>query len=419
LAEAEHVSGEKMLQGLYSWDQTDWIIPPPIENGVIPKNAYGNIDLYVDSMLPQGAVHIPLRGTKKICNRLNIDFAEAVTGFEFGHRMAVPIITGVVIAEEHYDAVMDEWQRDEAERERKEDEKRTKAALTMWRKMLMGLRIVERFKGEYGEVGGEEDVLNPWINRKKARDGDPEDLEEKRKVMNERDEEMGGGFLPEGFDAEEPDQSHESSFFHVPQINEEDDQGGGFVVEDHSSEALKLVNGSQNFGVEFEFSKPGHVSEEDEDEDENLDTEESLPSPPPKKRGRLVGSAKETTRARPTTPASIKRKSSAKTALKKSTPAPTAIGKRKSLIQASKDDEVDEDESSLSELESQSDFEEMTYELPPNQAAKKTPAKRGGMKASLPKESRSVVTRKTPRRSAASGVRSRYFEHDDEEDDDE
>lgn len=41
IMEAEAATGEKVLQGLYSWDQTDWIIPPPIKDGVIPKNEYG------------------------------------------------------------------------------------------------------------------------------------------------------------------------------------------------------------------------------------------------------------------------------------------------------------------------------------------------------------------------------------------
>lgn len=50
--EAERDGGEKLKQGLYSWDQTDWIIPPPIdESGVIPKNAFGNMDVYVPSMV--------------------------------------------------------------------------------------------------------------------------------------------------------------------------------------------------------------------------------------------------------------------------------------------------------------------------------------------------------------------------------
>ena len=105
--EAER-DGEKLKQGLYALHQTDWIIPPPIENGIIPKNAFGNMDCYVPTMVPEGAVHIPLKNTIRICKRLGIDFAEAVTGFEFGKQRAVPVITGVVVAEEHEHAVTNE-----------------------------------------------------------------------------------------------------------------------------------------------------------------------------------------------------------------------------------------------------------------------------------------------------------------------
>lgn len=41
LLEAEAATGRKVLQGLYSYEQTDWIIPDPIKDGVIPKNEYG------------------------------------------------------------------------------------------------------------------------------------------------------------------------------------------------------------------------------------------------------------------------------------------------------------------------------------------------------------------------------------------
>ena len=103
--EMQRQMGEKPTQGLYCRDQTEYIVPPPIKNGVIPKNSYGNIDCFVPSMVPRGAVHIPLRGTVRICKKLEIDYAEAVTGFEFGHKLAVPVVEGVVVAEEHEKAV--------------------------------------------------------------------------------------------------------------------------------------------------------------------------------------------------------------------------------------------------------------------------------------------------------------------------
>lgn len=205
LAEAEAQAGHKVLQPLYSYDQTDWIIPPPIENGVIPKNQYGNIDLFAEHMLPEGAAHVPFRGAVRICKRLEIDFAEAVVDFEFGHRMAVPVIQGVVIAEEYHDKVMEELAKDEAEKKRKEDEKRQKLVLATWRRFLMGLRIRERIRKEYGDVDDSYNVFGHSRDQVEPQPAEAVDAEE-----------MAGGFLPESAEEDhqgEPITGQKSSFF--------------------------------------------------------------------------------------------------------------------------------------------------------------------------------------------------------------
>jgi xeroderma pigmentosum group C-complementing protein len=150
--EATRYTGEKPVQGLYSREQTDWIIPPPIQDGKIPKNNFGNIDVYVPSMVPQGAVHIPYRGLVRVCKKLEIDYAEACTGFEFGHQMAVPVFTGVVVAEENEELVVDAWKEEEARKRQKEEEGSRNEALTLWRKLSNGLRIIQRVQKEYGNL---------------------------------------------------------------------------------------------------------------------------------------------------------------------------------------------------------------------------------------------------------------------------
>ena len=203
--EAERDGGEKLKQGMYAWDQTEWIIPPPIENGIIPKNAFGNMDCFVPTLIPEGAAHIPLRSTVKICKRLGIDYAEAVTGFEFGKQRAVPVVTGVVVAAEHEERVIKEWENDEKERKIKEEGKREKVALATWRKFLMGLRIVERVKAEYGCNADEhlKEELNPFTNRKRK---------------NQTHQDIGDTTMADGRDSE-----HTAS----------EDLAGGFLVEDN------------------------------------------------------------------------------------------------------------------------------------------------------------------------------------------
>ena len=198
--EAEREGGEKMKQGLYAWDQTDWIIPPPIENGVIPKNSFGNMDCFVPTMIPKGAVHIPLRSTTKICKRLGIDFAEACIGFEFGNQRAIPILTGVVVAAEHENLVIDEWEKDEEERKVKEEYKREKVALAAWKKMLIGLRIMKRVNEEYGGDADAhmKEVINPFTNKKKQVNSWQEQEPPENEDGNTNwlpDGDMAGGFL--------------------------------------------------------------------------------------------------------------------------------------------------------------------------------------------------------------------------------
>jgi xeroderma pigmentosum group C-complementing protein len=358
LAEAEAASGgQKMLQGLYSFEQTDWIIPPPIENGIIPKNSFGNMDVYVPSMVPKGAVHIPRRGTVRICKKLGIDYAEAVTGFEFGARMAIPIITGVVVAEENEDMVWEQWMKDEAERVRKEDEKRTKAAIGMWRKFLMGLRIVARVREEYGdEVDNRPDLLNPWTNRNK--------MEAESRIMELNEEEMAGGFFPEGHDEESA-----QSFF--PTRQEDDDDDGGFIVEGHGDQAVK-----------FAESYAGPVSIAENVEDVNSDEETLV------KKGKsnpVTTTASRT--GKPTT------KFTRKTT------------KRRAKAPSSEDEEAGE-ESSLSEPPSDSQSE--VAEPPKIKGGK-------GRATNIPP----AVVRAVPKRQAArkseTALRSHYFHHSDEE----
>ncbi|THH01924.1 hypothetical protein EW026_g851 [Hermanssonia centrifuga] len=77
--QGEGFSSEKdVMQGLYACIQTEIYKPEPVINGKVPKNDFGNIDLYVPSMLPAGAVYIPYKGASKVARQLGFDYAEAV-----------------------------------------------------------------------------------------------------------------------------------------------------------------------------------------------------------------------------------------------------------------------------------------------------------------------------------------------------
>ncbi|KAI4202983.1 MAG: hypothetical protein LQ350_002200 [Teloschistes chrysophthalmus] len=372
--EAERDGGEKLKQGLYSWEQTEWIIPPPITDGIIPKNAYGNMDCFVPTMVPEGAAHVALRSTAKICKRLGIDFAEAVTGFEFGKQRAVPVITGVVVAEENRDTVMREWEKDEEERKIKEEGKREKVALGMWKKLLVGLRIVERVRDEYGADGGTvKEEVNPFTNQKKN-----EEVRKDGPLPEQKHDDMAGGFI-------------------VDDVDGSDTGGGGFLPDSHESDMPEsdtaggfLPNGHEELEIEHSTPRKANnglrlLPEKDTSESEvDSASDASSESPPPsgKKTPRT-----QTKKVKSTPKSQPKPKSSRKSATKRKSNGDVGLI---AAAAAGRDSEAT-----------------------PKRASR---ARRTAKADDVLLDSR-TPKRRAPRRKAAQVVKSPYFEHGSEDDD--
>lgn len=148
--EAEDVAST----GLYAPHQTQLYVPPPVERGRVPRNAYGNLDIYVPSMVPSGGVHIRHKLAKDASRLLRVDFAEAVTGFSFKGRQGTAIIEGAVVATQFADAVRAVIEGFEDQVVEEESKVRSLEALRLWKRFAVGLRIVERVSG-YGDGNDE------------------------------------------------------------------------------------------------------------------------------------------------------------------------------------------------------------------------------------------------------------------------
>ncbi|KAJ5129635.1 uncharacterized protein N7515_005674 [Penicillium bovifimosum] len=162
---------------LYAEFQTELYVPPPVIQGRVPKNAYGNLDVYVPTMVPPGGVHIKRPEAVRAARILGIDYADAVIGFEFRGRRGTAVLGGIVIASEYHEALEEVLRGLEDERQLAALEARTAEALRFWRLFLVKLRIAERVK----QYAGDEEQ-QPQV----------EDIEEEMDV-----EDAGGGFFPE------------------------------------------------------------------------------------------------------------------------------------------------------------------------------------------------------------------------------
>jgi len=88
--------------GLFGEWQTAPYEPAIAENGKVPRNNFGNVDLYQECMLPIGCVWIndldDFAVVGRVCRKLDIDAAKAVTGFD-GQR-GFPTTEGYVVCQE-------------------------------------------------------------------------------------------------------------------------------------------------------------------------------------------------------------------------------------------------------------------------------------------------------------------------------
>ncbi|KAJ4291839.1 hypothetical protein N0V90_009735 [Kalmusia sp. IMI 367209] len=397
IEEREREEGEKVKQGLYSEAQTDWIIPDPIVDGKIPRNAFGNIDVYVPTMIPRGAIHIPLKGTARICRKLNIDYAEACTGFEFGKQRAVPVITGVVVATENEDLVIDAWEEAEEQKLKKAQDKREKLVLSLWKKFLSGLRIVERLKRDYGEDVEipEEQSDMPTQPKKRSEwetfhnhtdfEGgfmreEPIATDGSKPTGNDAAVDTMGGFMP----SDQEDAQPQRISVTIDHGDIKHPEQSRMVVENAYQTPVSLHSMHQKPAIDAE----GEGLPEDSENEDASDDE--VPIPPRSSRGRKPPSVRGRGRGRGSQR--------------------TTMSTRKSTLNS-------EDGSSLSDPLSGSPVSDA--EASNNDSEAFTPASRGKRKMSFssPAEGRSVPKRKAARKSDAQ-VKSHFFAHGSDEETD-
>ncbi|KAG8035128.1 hypothetical protein G9C98_001618 [Cotesia typhae] len=137
--------------------QTNQYDPPVAKNGIIPRNEYGNVDLFKQCMLPKGTVHIDL------------------IGFNFGCRGAMPMTQGYVVCEEHEETLRDAWNQEQIEAEKRAKEKRDKRIWGNWKKLIRGVLIKEKIAYKYNMNDSQE-------GKDDSLDGDHDDHDKKNKV---------------------------------------------------------------------------------------------------------------------------------------------------------------------------------------------------------------------------------------------
>lgn len=155
---------DQALELFGKW-QTMPYVPPEAKDGVVPRNEFGNVDLFKQCMIPKGTVHLKLPGLNRIARKLNIDCAPAVVGFNFGGMGAVPAFEGFIVCSEFADILSEAWQTEQIEATKRAKEKRDKRIYGNWRKLIKGLLIRERLAAKYNFCEEEK----PTVSNKRSK----------------------------------------------------------------------------------------------------------------------------------------------------------------------------------------------------------------------------------------------------------
>lgn len=162
---------------------------------------------------------MPYPEAARAAKTIGIDYADAVTGFEFKGRHGTAVVKGIVAAAEYREALQGVIEGFQDERAEAEEARRTAEALRMWRRFMAGLRVRERIDGY--DIEGERDAVH-------------EEMEKADEVMGEDGE---GGFLPDRDQANiaEPTVGQ----FNHHQVYDPEERGGGCMSgrEDEDADA--------------------------------------------------------------------------------------------------------------------------------------------------------------------------------------
>lgn len=303
---------------LYAEFQTEIFRPPPITNGIIEKNAYGNVEIFVPSMMPENGylARVSPTVTIKMLEKaakyvLKIDYAKAIVSFDFGNfskSKRTPTATeGGILIDQQYkealDTVIEGLEEEEEDIKRRDKEL---SALKYWNFFLKKLRIMRRLNDQHGAIGSDlEDEAMVNTNSHGSF--------EHKSLFNRNDGSADGGSEEEGYYSVGSDEEISDNEQYIPRptrtrrrqdsdfdgsaAGSEDGltdgaveaEEGGFFVED-SEPKISSDHGQENREDNFSGNEEGgffmdlptdDVSEKKSPHSVDEDKGEMIPSPKP------------------------------------------------------------------------------------------------------------------------------------------
>ncbi|KAK6465667.1 Rad4 beta-hairpin domain 3-domain-containing protein, partial [Scheffersomyces coipomensis] len=148
---------------LYSFDQTCPYITLETTldingNLVLPRNKYGNMEIYRENMVPENCMWLKLSDIETILNDyrktndLKIQYVNVVVGFNFTSKpgQCIPVKNGVIILKQDELLIKKIWLQGKMRLNHLELESKKKETEAMWELFIRRVRIKEKLNKRYG-----------------------------------------------------------------------------------------------------------------------------------------------------------------------------------------------------------------------------------------------------------------------------
>ncbi|KAG8047367.1 hypothetical protein GUJ93_ZPchr0008g13288 [Zizania palustris] len=153
--------GLKPTMELYGTWQLEPLQLPHAVNGIVPKNEFGQVDIWSEKCLPPGTVHLRLPRLFQVAKRLGIDFAPAMVGFDYRSGRCLPVFDGIVVCSEFKNTILEAYAEEEEQRQANERRKDEAQALARWYQLICSIVTRQRLKDTYKAPSSEHGPKEP------------------------------------------------------------------------------------------------------------------------------------------------------------------------------------------------------------------------------------------------------------------
>lgn len=137
---------------LYSFSQTCPYIKPEIINGVLPRNRYGNIEIFRTNMVPDGCVWLKMSDIELALSKSQVQYVPIVVGFAFKSGSAYPVKNGVIVLTEDEVTAKMIWLTYKIKEQRINQRDKVLRSLYSWQVLLNKVRVKQNLNQRYGHL---------------------------------------------------------------------------------------------------------------------------------------------------------------------------------------------------------------------------------------------------------------------------